>query len=344
MDLSIPEVAELCGGTIRGSHRGGRITGFGTLAEASAGDLSFLGNLKYLPDFERTKASVVLVVPETPEVAAVDAVLIEVDNPSLAFSQVLTSLQPKRYFEAGIHPTAVVAPSAKVEGAMIRENAVICDGVTIGAGTEVGPCCLIERDSQVGTDCLLHGNISIRERCRLGDRITLQPGVVIGSEGFGYELVDGCHRPIPQLGIVVIGDDVEIGSNSTIDRARFGETVIGEGTKIDNLVQIGHNVQVGKHCLIIAQTGIAGSVTLGDYVTVAAQSGLAGHLEIVSRTVIAAQTGVTKSLTKPDVYWGAPARPLREVKRQLVMNKRIPAIYEDLRELKRRVAELEEGE
>lgn len=283
----------------------------------------------------------VLVVPETPDVAAVDAVLIEVENPSLAFSRILTSLQSKRHFEAGIHPSASIASDAQVAGAMIRENVVICEGVTIGAGSEIGPGCVIERGSVVGENCLLHSNVNIRERCQIGDRVTMQPGVVIGSEGFGYEMEDGRLRPIPQIGIVVIGDDVEIGSNSTIDRARFGKTVIGDGTKIDNLVQIGHNVRVGKHCLIVAQSGIAGSVELGDYVTIAAQCGIAGHLKIASKTVVAAKSGITKSLPKPDVYWGIPARPLKEMKRQIVMNKRLPEMWEDLRDLKKRIAELE---
>jgi UDP-3-O-[3-hydroxymyristoyl] glucosamine N-acyltransferase len=224
---------------------------------------------------------------------------------------------------------------------MIGANVVVEEDVTIGPGTEVGPCCSIGRGTTVGEHCLLHGNVSIREYCQIGSRVVLQPGVVIGSEGFGYELSEGRHQPIPQIGIVVVEDDVEIGANSTIDRARFGKTVIGEGTKIDNLVQIGHNVRTGKHCLIVAQTGIAGSVTLGDYVTIAAQCGVAGHLEIASHVILAAKGGATKSITKPGIYWGLPAIPLREAKKEIAYTKRLPQLREQLRELAKRVAELE---
>jgi UDP-3-O-[3-hydroxymyristoyl] glucosamine N-acyltransferase len=169
-------------------------------------------------------------------------------------------------------------------------------------------------------------NVSIRERCVLGDRVILQPGVVIGSDGYGYEFSGGCHVKIDQVGIVEIGDDVEIGANSTIDRARFGKTLIGEGTKIDNLVQIGHNVVIGKHCLIVAQTGISGSSQLGDYVTVAGQVGIAGHVTIGSKAVLSARTGATADLKGDQVYAGKPAQPIREEMKAQAQMRRLPKL------------------
>ena len=250
MDFSLSQIAEICGGKIIAGDPEQRISGFDTLALARSNELSFLGNPKYLPDFIATQAAAVLVTQEVPG-AREGISFIQVENPSLAFSQVLMAGRPKRHFVAGIHPSAIVHESAQVEGAMIRANAVVEAGVKIGKGTEIGACCVIEANCVVGEDCLFHGNVTLRERCEVGSRVILQPGVSIGSEGFGYELQEGRHRSIPQIGIVVLEDEVEVGANSTIDRARFGKTIIGEGTKIDNLVQIGHNVvsrQALPHC------------------------------------------------------------------------------------------------
>jgi UDP-3-O-[3-hydroxymyristoyl] glucosamine N-acyltransferase len=171
----------------------------------------------------------------------------------------------------------------------------------------------------------------------LGDRVILQPGAVIGADGFGYEFSAGKHLKIPQVGIVELGDDVEVGANTTIDRARFGKTVIGEGTKIDNLVQIGHNVQIGKHCLVIALTGVAGSAKMGNYVTCAAQVGVAGHLEIGDKAVLAARTGVTSNLAGGVVYLGNPAQPMKQELKILAQQRRLPKLIEEVKELKRRI-------
>jgi UDP-3-O-[3-hydroxymyristoyl] glucosamine N-acyltransferase len=175
----------------------------------------------------------------------------------------------------------------------------------------------------------------------LGDRVILQPGVVIGSDGYGYQFHQGRHQKIPQVGIVEIGDDVEVGANTCIDRARFGKTLIGEGTKIDNLVQIGHNVQIGKHCIVIALTGIAGSAKLGNYVTCAAQVGIAGHFEVGDKAVLAARTAVTNNLLGSQTYLGNPAQPMKDELKNIAMQRRLPKIVEEIKELKRKIQELE---
>lgn len=341
MNFSVSEIVALCGGRLRVGDPDFQITGFASLDEAGPGDLSFLGNEKYLNDYLATQAGAVITVAKAP-VAREGLAVIDVENPSLAFSQVLEQLQKSRPFEAGIHPAAHVDETAEVAGAMIRAHAVVEAGVRIGKGTEIGPGVVVERDAVIGEDCLLYANASVRERCHLGNRVQLQPGAVIGSEGFGYELVEGRHRSIPQVGIVVLEDEVEVGANTTIDRARFGKTVIGEGTKIDNLVQIGHNVTVGKHCLIVAHVGIAGSTCIGDYVTIAAQSGLAGHLEIVDKVILAARTGVAKSITEPGVYWGAPAIPLKEEKKRIIHSRKIGEMRAELKSLRKEVEVLKE--
>lgn len=341
MDFSLTQIAEICGGKIRVGDPQQRIDGFDTLALARSTELSFLGNPKYFPDYLSTEAGAVLVTAETPAGRA-GLALIEVENPSLAFSKVLTAGRPQRTFVPGVHPSAFVHETARVEGAMIRANAVVEAGVIVGPGSEVGAGCVIETESKIGEQCLLHGNVTIRERCEVGNRVILQPGVVIGSEGFGYELSEGRHQPIPQIGIVVIEDDVEVGANTTIDRARFGKTRIGEGTKIDNLVQIGHNVVIGKHCLLVANSAIAGSVTLGDYVTVAAQSGMAGHLEVCSNVILAARSGVTKSIKEPGVYWGCPVLPISQERKRVVISNRLPKMSRELRRLSAEMERLSE--
>lgn len=339
MDFSVSEIVALCGGRLRVGDPDFRISGFASLNEAGSRDLSFLGNEKYLNDYLATEAGVVLTVEKAP-VAREGLAVIDVENPSLAFSQVLEELQKTRHFEAEVHPTAFVHETAQVEGAMIRAHAVVDAGAKLGKGTEIGPGVVIEKDVEIGEDCLLYANSVVRERCLLGHRVHLQPGAVIGSEGFGYELVDGAHRAIPQVGIVVLEDDVEVGANSTIDRARFGKTVIGKGTKIDNLVQIGHNVIIGEHCLVVAHVGIAGSCKIGNYVTIAAQTGLAGHLEIGDRVVLAAKSGVTKSIPKAGFYWGTPAIPLKEEKMRIIGTRKALGMNAELKKLRQELEEL----
>jgi UDP-3-O-[3-hydroxymyristoyl] glucosamine N-acyltransferase len=333
--LTLSELAQWVDGDI---VRGGldlSLTGIAALDAAGPHDVSFLGNEKYHLQFLATKAAAVIVprgVTQGPEAAA----LIAVDNPTLAFSVVVRHFAAAtREFTPGIHPHASVDPTALLdpEKVLIHAGAVIMAGVTIGDGSEIGPNCVVGEDVVIGKDCQLMANVSIRERCVLGDRIFLQPGCVIGSDGYGYEFSNGRHVKIDQVGTVEIHDDVEVGANTTIDRARFGKTIIGEGTKIDNLVQIGHNVVIGKHCLIVALTGISGSTRLGNYVTVAGQVGISGHITIGDKATLAARSGVTTHLPGGVVYSGRPAKPFREDMKLRANLRRLPKLTERVKAL-----------
>lgn len=315
------------------------LTGMAALDGAASGEVSFLGNEKYRAQFLESRASAVI-VPRGETGGPMDMALIAVANPSLAFGIVVRHFAEKiQNFTPGIHPGAHIDASVELDAAKVKVHpgAVILAGAKIGDGSEIGPNCVIGEFAVIGEDCRLMANATVRERCVLGDRVILQPGAVIGSDGYGYELSNGRHVKIDQVGIVVVGDDVEIGANSTIDRARFGKTEIGEGTKIDNLVQIGHNVVIGKHCLVVAQSGIAGSSRIGNYVTVAAQVGIAGHLTIGDQAILAARAGVAGSLPGGQIYSGKPAQPMREEMKQQAHLRRLPKLIDRVKALEERL-------
>jgi UDP-3-O-[3-hydroxymyristoyl] glucosamine N-acyltransferase len=242
-----------------------------------------------------------------------------------------------RRFEPGVHPKAIIDESAELDVAKVRIHAgvVVMAGAKIGDGSEIGPNAVIGEEVVIGSDCHIQANVSIRERCLVGDRVNIQPGAVIGSDGFGYETVAGRHVKIDQIGIVVLEDDVEVGANTTIDRARFGRTVIGEGTKVDNLVQIAHNVQVGKHNFIIAQSGIAGSAKTGSYVVLAAQAGIAGHVKVGDQAMFAGRTGVSVDMEGGKKYGGVPAQPLIVYQRQQAAVRKLPELVKRIRKLEK---------
>ena len=340
--LTLSELAHWVDGDI---VRGGldlSLTGMAALDAAGPHDVSFLGNEKYHGQFLQTRAAAVIVsrgVTDGPQATA----LIAVDNPSLAFAVVVRHFaEATRQFAPGIHPRAFVDPSAVLDPAKVRvqAGAVVLAGAVVGDGSDLGPNSVVSEDAVIGKDCRIMANASIRERCVLGDRVILQPGAVIGSDGYGYEFHDGRHVKIDQVGIVEISDDVEIGANTTIDRARFGKTLIGEGSKIDNLVQIGHNCVLGKHCLIISQTGISGSSQLGDYVTAAGQVGIAGHVTIGSKAVLSGRTGVTASLPGGEVYAGKPALPIREEMKLQALVRRLPKLVARVKALEEALQEV----
>ena len=214
--------------------------------------------------------------------------------------------------------------------------AVIEAGATIGNGTRIGSGAVIGRGAVIGADCEIHANVSVGYGCILGDRVELHSAVVIGADGYGYQLVDGRHQKMEQLGIVRIGDDVEIGANSCVDRARFGETVIGEGTKIDNLVQIGHNCVVGNHCIIVSQTGLSGSVRIGNYVTMAAKSGVGGHVHVGDQAVVGGGAGVISDVPPGEKVFGYPAKPMKEELRTKMFLKRLPGLIDRVKKLESR--------
>ncbi len=343
--ISLQRLSELVGGVLTTGDAEQQITGLNSIADAGSGEVTFLGNVRYLPALKTTRASAALVpedleVPDTPAGLA----LIRVKNPTLAFSSVIRFFgPPSAEFVPGVHESAVVAGDTTFDPqkVSIGPNAVIESGVAIGDGSIIHAGAYIGRGVKLGADCVIHANAIIKDRCVLGNRVILHSGSVIGTDGFGYELVKGRHQKIDQVGIVQIDDDVEIGSCTTIDRARFGRTWIGEGSKIDNLVQIGHNCVLGKHCIIVSQTGISGSTRLGNYVTMGGQVGVAGHLEIGDQTMFLAKSGITKNIQQPGAYTGYPARPLMEGRKMLSLPARIPELIERVRELEKKLAALE---
>jgi UDP-3-O-[3-hydroxymyristoyl] glucosamine N-acyltransferase len=330
--ITLQELASLVGGSIKQGDPDSRFTGLNSLSDAIPGDISFLGNPRYVPQVATTAASAILVSPEFAE-AAPNVALVAVANPTLAFSAVIAHFTPpRRQFAPGVHPSAYVASSAKVGAnvhigplAIVEDDAVIGDGSVIQAGAFVG------QGARLGPDCFLHPKCVVKDHCVLGARVIVHSSAVIGSDGFGYEFVAGRHKKIDQVGIVEVGDDVEIGASSTIDRARFGKTVIGEGTKIDNLVQIAHNVTTGKHCAFASQVGISGSTHLGNLVIMGGQSGAAGHLKIADQVTVLGRGGVIKDIHESGHYTGFPARPLAQGRRLLAAPALVPGLIKRVR-------------
>lgn len=343
MNLSLADVLRLTGGKLLSSEPQGSelsIIGVATLAEAGPQEAAFLGNEKYVKDFLATKAGLVLVPVGLQEKPAGSAVLVETDNPSLAFNALVDAfMKVANDFEPGFHPTAFVSPSAKVnrDRVRIQAGAVVEDDAVIGEGCDIGPGCVIGKGTVLGQNCKLFARVVVRERCIIGNNVVIQPGAVIGSDGFGFLLnkETGRYETVDQVGIVVIEDNVDIGANTTIDRARFGRTIIGEGSKIDNLVQIAHNVVIGKHTVIVSQSGIAGSTRLGNYVTVAAQCGIAGHLHIGDQAILAARTGVMSDLKGGQAYWGSPSSPFKEAAKQAAILRKLPELIKEMQSFKK---------
>jgi UDP-3-O-[3-hydroxymyristoyl] glucosamine N-acyltransferase len=305
---------------------------FAPADRAQPGDLTFAENESYFARAEQSLASAIMV---DGNFHSTTKVLIRVPNARIAFARVLPLFFPEPVYPAGIHPTAVVHGSAVVHPtAHVGPNCVLGENVRVGArsvlqgGNHIGNQCLL------GEDVNLFPNVVLYPRTELGNRVRLHAGVVIGADGFGYVLDCGSQRKVPQIGNVIIRDDVEIGANSTVDRGALGPTVIGRGSKIDNLVQIGHNCVLGEHCLLVAQVGVAGSSRLGNYVILGGQAGIAGHLKIGNRVSVGAQAGVMNSIPDGEKWFGSPAGPDRTIKRQLISAHHLP-------ELLKRVGDLE---
>jgi UDP-3-O-[3-hydroxymyristoyl] glucosamine N-acyltransferase len=343
MNITLAELASLTRGEILAGDPAQVITGFNSITEAEAGDVTFLGNTRYAPKLKQSRASALL-ADGTLEVLPEQMAVIRVANPQIAFAEVVTHLGPKpQVFPPGIHPTAVIADSAKLnrDKIFVGAHAVIEADAEIGDGSAIHANAYIGRAARLGVNCIIHANATVHERCLLGNRVIIHSGAVIGADGFGYELKDGRHEKIPQVGIVQLDDDVEVGACTTIDRARFGRTWIGQGTKIDNLVQVGHNCTIGKHSLLCGLVGLSGSTHVGDYTTLAGQVGVAGHLKIGDQITIYARSGVTKDVLEPGAYTGFPAKPLQEGRRLMTYPNKVPEILKRLREVEARLKELE---
>ena len=311
--------------------------GFAPADSARPGELTFAENESYFLRAVQSQASAVLVADDfEPD----GKTLIRVPNARIAFAQILPLFFPEPHHAPGIHPTAAVSPSAQIDpSAHVGPHCAVGDRTRIGAGTILNAHVAIAEDCIVGDHCRLFPHVTLYQRTSLGRRVRIHAGAVIGADGFGYVFDAGEHRKVPQVGQVIIHDDVEIGANSTVDRAALGATIIGRGTKIDNLVQIAHNVTIGEHCIIVAQVGIAGSTKIGNFVTVAGQAGIAGHLRIGDNVTLAAQSGVMHHIPEGQKWMGSPAQPDRVNKRQLLAIERLPDLLRRVHELERRLAE-----
>lgn len=338
--ITLKEISEFINGEIVGDEKT-VITGISGIKEAESGDITFLANPKYSSLLGATKASAVIV---SKDIQTAPKPIIRTENPSFAFAKVVSFLFPQNtQHPKGIHPKAEVAKTAKIgKDVGIGAFCIIEDGAGIGDETVIYPGVYIGHNTIIGDNCLIYPNVSIRENITIGNRVIIHSGTVIGADGFGYATVSGVHHKIPQVGVVIIEDDVEIGANVTIDRARFGKTTVGRGTKIDNLVQIAHNVTIGENSIIVAQTGISGSTAIGKNVTLAGQVGIVGHVTIGDNVMIGAQSGVKNSIPPNSVYLGSPAMPINKTKRILVCMSNLPQIFKIVRQIQNKIFGKEE--
>jgi UDP-3-O-[3-hydroxymyristoyl] glucosamine N-acyltransferase len=320
----------------------GVVTGINDLRSAQPDQVSFWANPKYEADARSSRAAAILVSPK--DAPKLTSTRIVIESPSLAFGKIAALFAPPPIRdEPGIHPSAVVASDAVIgEGVSIQAHAVISTGVRLGARSVVGANCFIGQETSIGADTRLYPLVTVRERSVIGARVIIHSGAVIGSDGFGYDFdpKTGRHVKIAHTGYVQIDDDAEIGANTAIDRGRFGRTHIGDGVKIDNLVQIAHNVTIGAHSIIVSQTGISGSTSLGRYVTLAGQVGLAGHLTIGDKATITAQSGLNKDVPAGAILAGHHAVPIRESLKMEALTRRLPELVERLKALEEKVRSL----
>lgn len=333
MPVTLGEIADFVGGTFSGP-RDTRVSGVAPLTEATAEQIAFLANRKYASQLDATRAAAILVSSDFEKTSPR---YIRVKNPYFAMAIVVKKWFEHRPVPKGISPLASVAASARIgAGVAIGPFTTIGENVSLGDGVIVFQNVSIEAGSSIGEETIIYPLVSIYERTAIGKRCIIHSGAVLGSDGYGFVTEGGRHQKIPQIGIVRIGDDVEIGAGSCIDRAALGETVVGDGTKIDNLVQVGHNVKVGRHCLLVAQVGIAGSTELGDYVVIAGQSGTSGHLKVGEGAQIAARSAALSDVAARAKMMGMPAIPFREFVRREVLLKRLPDLFGRVENLEKR--------
>ena len=332
MPYTIADIAKRLGGEVFGDPSL-VLKGFAPADRAQPDDLTFAENESYFTRAEQSAASAIIVdAPCAPS----RKTLIRVPNARVAFAKVLPLFFPEPAFAAGIHPTAIVPASAQVD-----PTAHIGPYCILGEKVRIGPRSVLQGLNYVGADCLLgedvnlFPNVTLYPRTEVGDRVRIHSGTVVGSDGFGYVFDNGIHRKVPQIGNVIICDDVELGANVTVDRGALGPTIVGKGTKIDNLVQIAHNVTVGEHCIIVSQVGVSGSTKLGNYVILGGQVGLAGHLKIGNRVSVAAQSGVMNNIPDGEKWIWTPAQPDRQAKRQMIALQQLPELFRRVKALEK---------
>jgi UDP-3-O-[3-hydroxymyristoyl] glucosamine N-acyltransferase len=338
--FSLENLAREVGGEVRGDGSL-RIRGIATLDKAQDGDLAFLTNPRYAKAVSHTRATAVLC--QTPP-SGVSKALLLCDNPYAALAKVIALFHPVRRPAAGIRPGAWVDGSASV-----HPEASVLGGATVSAGAKVGarsvlfPGAYLGERAVVGEDCLLYPNATVREECVLGNRVILQPGAVVGSDGFGYAKDGEAYRKIPQVGNAVLEDDVELGANVCVDRAVLGSTRIGRGSKLDNLIQIGHNVVIGEHTVMAALTGVSGSTQVGSHVVMGGQVGLAGHLRIGDRVTLATRTGVMEDIPEPGTYWGSPSTDMASEMKNVAAYRRLAELIKRVRALEKSLEKIQRG-
>jgi len=335
------EIARLVGGEMEGDEER-EISGVAALETAGEQDLAFAEGELALRRAVDSRAGCILV----PEGSSVEGrTTIAVQNLRLAFIRASEALHPPRAAQPGIHPTALVAADARLaSGVSVGPHAVVESGASVGAGTSLGAGVFVGEGVTLGERCVLYPRVTLYPGVKVGDRVILHAGVVLGSDGFGYLFAEGRHQKFPQLGGLLVENDVEIGCNTTVDRGSLGTTRIGEGTKIDNLVQVAHNVRIGRHSVIAAQTGISGSTVIGDYVVMGGQVGIGDHARIEDGAVIGGGTGILpgKTVRKGSVMWGTPARPLSEFKKMYAQLSRLPELAKKVKELSSKLRQTEE--
>jgi UDP-3-O-[3-hydroxymyristoyl] glucosamine N-acyltransferase len=336
MTRNAGELAQYLGANLVGDARA-EISGAANPEDASPQDLVYVEAAKYLASAAKSRAIALLAKPGT---KLTGKTVLEVANPKLAFAKAAAWLMPPTKPEPGVHATSVVASSARIaKSATIGAYVVIEDGSTIGEGTWVEPFCFVGKDSSVGANCRLHPHVTLYAGAVLRDRVELHSGAVVGGDGFGYVFGEGRHWKFPQTGRVVLEDDVEIGCNTAVDRGSLGTTRIGAGAKIDNLVQVAHNVQIGENTILVSQTGISGSTTLGKNVLVGGQAGFGDHAVVEDGAIIGGQAGILpgKVVRSGQVVWGTPCRPLHKFKEQHAWSARLPELARRLKALEERV-------
>ncbi|MFC1650777.1 UDP-3-O-(3-hydroxymyristoyl)glucosamine N-acyltransferase [Candidatus Latescibacterota bacterium] len=335
-EITVEKICEIIGANAPPNAGNVKITGLADIENAGAGDLTFISNPKYKQYLAETKADAVIHHKDT--VLPGHLISLAVDDPYFAFMKLLEYFNNRSHHDIakGIHPSAVIDSDAVIgENVSIGACASIGPDVTIGDGTTIGPCSVVLKNSRIGRNCIFYPNVTIMDGCKIGDRAIFHAGVVIGSDGFGFVPHEGGLHKIQQIGTVVIGDDVEIGANTCIDRAVFGETVIGNGTKIDNLVQLGHNVRVGQYTVIVSQAGISGSTTIGSGVKIGGQAGFAGHLNIGSGSSVGAQAGVTKDVPDGETVSGYPAKDHMKAMRMEAALRSLPDLIKKVKKLEK---------